>query len=47
MGSGRLQPRGEDLGRLHEWKRGKERGGGDQRGGGVRGKGRLGLRGGN
>jgi hypothetical protein len=26
MGSGRLQPRGEELGRLQEWKRGKERG---------------------
>jgi hypothetical protein len=25
MGSGRLQPRGEELGRLQEWKRGKER----------------------
>jgi hypothetical protein len=42
MGSGRLQPRGEELGRLQEWKRGRERGGG-QRGGGVRGRGRLGL----
>jgi hypothetical protein len=44
MESGRLQPRGEELGRLQEWKRGRE--GGDQRGGGVRGRGRLGLRGG-
>jgi hypothetical protein len=27
MGSGRLQPRREVLGRLQEWKRGRERGG--------------------
>ena len=26
MESGRLQPRGEELGRLQEWKRGRERG---------------------
>jgi hypothetical protein len=26
MGSERLQPRGEELGRLQEWKRGRERG---------------------
>jgi hypothetical protein len=25
MGSGRLQPRGEELGRLQEWKKGRER----------------------
>jgi hypothetical protein len=39
-----LGEEGEGLGWLQEWKRGRERGDG-QRGGGVRGRGRLGLRG--
>jgi hypothetical protein len=36
MGSGWLQPRGEELGRLQEWKRGKERGGRPKRWGSER-----------
>jgi hypothetical protein len=44
MGSGRLQPRGEEFGRLQEWKRGRERGGrpkgwGSEREGAARVKG--------
>jgi hypothetical protein len=46
MESGRLQPRGEELGRLQEWKRGREKGG-RPKGWGSEREGAARVRGGN